>query len=62
MLNSDIQTEYDIKQQYPFLYEKIREEFPHLSEEDKVKIAQLVTGVCGTCRDAPSGCHCWNDD
>ena len=62
MLNTDLKSLADVQDEYFVLFETINEEFSHLGDADKIKIAQLVTGVCGTCHDASSGCQCWNDD
>ena len=55
-------TQYELENNYPNLWETIRKEFPESTIEMRVKIGSLVIGTCGHCKDAESGCQCWNDD
>jgi hypothetical protein len=47
---------------HPNLWATILYDFPYLGEEQQLRIANLVLGVCWSCHERPRGCRCSNDD
>ena len=47
-----------IRPEYQSLWSTIQRDFSHLSLEDRDRIASLVVGTCGECKDEGPGCYC----
>lgn len=48
--------------EYPRLWREIEALFPSLPEGGRLAVVMLMLNTCGSCHNAPSGCHCCNDD
>lgn len=47
---------------YKWLVDGIKNRLPELTEEQIIKILEIILDTCRFCFDDYSGCQCWNDE
>lgn len=53
-------TEATAATRHPRLWATIGRDFGDLPLARRLRLAELVAGVCGACRDAEAACRCWD--
>lgn len=52
----------EIKEEYPYLVEKLRSDVPGLNDSQRRKIINIFMNTCHHCYEQEKPCHCWNDE
>ena len=52
----------DAKNDYSYVWNKMTEIIPNMSEEEKRRVVEIIANTCHHCNYEPIGCQCWNDD
>ncbi len=47
---------------YKWLVDGIKNRLPELTEEQIIKVLEIVLDTCSYCLDDYSRCQCWNDE
>lgn len=52
----------EVMKDYPYLVRRLREGVPGTNDAQIRKMVNIFIDTCNTCRNAGSGCQCWNDE
>lgn len=55
-------TTKEAREQYSHIWDGLTNVLPNMSDEEKRRAIEVVANTCKHCHQAPTGCHCWNDD
>ena len=50
------------KTDYPYLWSELSIVLPGITDESRRRAIEVFVNTCSSCKDAPSGCCCWNDE
>lgn len=51
-----------IKKEYPYLFDRLKNEVPGLNDSQIRKIINIAADTCKSCMNDSTGCQCWNDE
>lgn len=52
----------DAKNDYSYVWNKMTEILPNMSEEEKRRVVEIISNTCSHCYSAKTGCNCNNSD
>ncbi len=50
------------KNDYSYVWNEITKLLPHMSNEEKRRVVEVISNSCQQCFSAPYGCRCWKDE